>query len=76
MRRIVFKFLVIFWLVCGCFSFMACSGSKFVWCTSNGIFTYNRHTGQLELLWENSAKQLDVIHDTVFIERGDASEKP
>ena len=26
---------------------------------SSGIFTYNRHTGQLEVLWEKHAKVVD-----------------
>lgn len=63
------RFLVYFGLVVGSFSLSGCAGSKWVWCTSNGIFTYNRHTGQLELLWENAGKQLEVVHDTVYVER-------
>lgn len=60
------RFLVIFGLVAGSFCFCGCSGAKWIWCTSNGIFTYDRHTGRIELLWENSAQPLPTAHDTVF----------
>lgn len=33
-----------------------CSGARMVWYTSNGIVTYNRHTGQFEMLWENAGQ--------------------
>lgn len=34
---------------------------------SSGIATYNRNTGQVELLWENKSAQQTIIHDTVFV---------
>lgn len=43
-----------------------CSGTRFALCTSNGIITYNRHTGQFEMLWEYSQKNQVVIHDTIW----------
>lgn len=43
-----------------------CSGTRLALCTSNGIITYNRHTGQFEMLWEYSQKNQVVIHDTVW----------
>lgn len=61
------NFLVIFGLVCGMFLTSACSGEKFLWCTSNGIMTYNRHSGQFELLWESTAQPYKVVHDTVYV---------
>ena len=76
MKRIFRKFLVGFAMVAGCFSTLACSTPNFLWCTSNGIVTYNRHTGQFEMLWENSQKVLDVVHDTVYVDKEMLSEKP
>lgn len=75
MKRIFGKFLVFFALGTGCFLTSACSGAKLVWCTSNGIVTYNRHTGQFEMLWENQAKQVEIVHDTVYIFKGTQLEK-
>lgn len=60
------NFLVIFGLVSGTFSNFSCSGKNFVWSTSNGIVTYNRHTGQFELLWENTNSNPVVVHDTIL----------
>lgn len=34
---------------------------------SSGIATYNRNTGQVEVLWENKSAQQTTIHDTVYI---------
>lgn len=68
MRRILGKFWLIFGLGCGCFLFCSCSGSNLIWCKSGLILTYNRHTGQLEVLYENTTKQVEVIHDTVYVE--------
>ena len=76
MKRIFRKFLVGFALVAGCFSTLACSTPNFLWGTSNGIVTYIRHTGQFEMLWENSQKVLDVVHDTVYVDKEMLSEKP
>lgn len=67
MRKFLRNFLVIFALGCGSFSTSSCSGSKLVWCMSNGIVTYNRHTGQLEILWEHNQKNAEIIRDTVYI---------
>lgn len=72
MKRILGKFLVIFGLGCGCFSTWSCSGSNLIWCKSGLILTYNRHTGQLEVLYENTAKTVEVVHDTVYIESNKA----
>ena len=67
MRKI--KFLLLFGMVLVSFTLSGCSGTKWIWCTSNGILTYNRHTGQFEMLWENSATPIPVVHDTVYVER-------
>ncbi len=67
MKRIFSFVLVIFALVGGQFLIESCTTPNMVWCTSNGIIQYNRHTGQFEMLWENSAKQTEVVHDTVYV---------
>lgn len=59
-------FKLSFVLVTICF-FVSCANPKWFWCSSNGIFTYNRHTGQMELIWENSAKPANIKQDTVYV---------
>lgn len=44
-----------------------CANPRWFWCTSSGIMTYNRHTGQFEVIWENQAKPTEVKHDTVYV---------
>lgn len=72
MKRILGKFLVIFGLGCGCFLTCSCSGANLIWCKSGLILTYNRHTGQLEVLYENTSKTMKVVHDTVYVESNKA----
>lgn len=67
MKKVLFRFLVIFGLVSASFSNYSCNTPNLVWSTSNGIITYNRHTGQFEMLWENSAQQAVKVHDTIYI---------
>lgn len=67
MQKILSRFLVIFAMVEGTFSILSCSTQNPVWCMSNGILTYNRVTGQLEVLWESEHKPSVVVHDTVYI---------
>ena len=67
MRRLFSKFSVIFGIFCGTFSLFGCTTPNFLWCTSSGIVTYNRHTGQFEMLWENQVKEPVVVHDTVYV---------
>lgn len=62
------KFLFIFGLVVGLFSCVSCSSSRWAWLQSNGILTYNRVTGQLEVMWENAGKGTTIVHDTVFVD--------
>lgn len=54
MRYKVFVFGLM--IVSGLVALTSCSGSNLMWYTSNGIVSYNRHTGQFEMLWENSGK--------------------
>ena len=76
MKRIFSKFLVVFAMVAGCFSTSSCTTPNFLWCTSSGIVTYNRHTGQFEMLWENGQGEMKVVHDTVYVNKEVLSEKP
>ena len=54
MRYKVFVYGIV--IVLGIMALTSCSGSNLMWYTSNGIVSYNRHTGQFEMLWENSGK--------------------
>ena len=45
----------------------SCSTAKWLWCTSNGIMTYNPHTGQFEVVWEYAAQPSVIVHDTVYV---------
>lgn len=76
MKRIFILFSVIFATVSGSFFFSSCQSPNFLWCTSNGIITYNRHTGQFEMLWENEHKQSNPVHDTVYVCPDTLSMKP
>ena len=40
-------------------SLAACSPVRWLVVNSDGILTYNRHTGQLELLWEHHTEKSD-----------------
>lgn len=46
----------------------SCCPSRTFMVGTNGIATYNRHTGQFEVLWEYAEKPLPVIHDTIYID--------
>lgn len=76
MKKIFGLFLVIFALASGCFCLMSCQSPNFLWCTSSGIVTFNRHTGQFEMLWENQSKQVETVHDTIYVYTEKESEKP
>lgn len=67
MKKVLFSFLLCFALVSGSFWLSSCSGSKLVWSTSNGIVTYNRHTGQFELMWDTSMSRDNSSRDTIWI---------
>lgn len=50
------------------FIISSCSARRMFMVGTNGIATYNRHTGQFEVLWEYSERQMKIIHDTVFVD--------
>lgn len=54
MRNKVFVYSRV--IVLGLLALTSCSTPNLMWYTSNGIVSYNRHTGQFEMLWENSGK--------------------
>lgn len=62
------KLLFIFCVCVGLFSSVGCSSQRWAWLQSNGILTYNKHTGQLEVMWENAGKGSNTIHDTIYID--------
>ena len=76
MKKKITLFSVIFGMVAGCFCNQSCTTPNFLWCTSSGIVTYNRHTGQFEMLWENEVKEPTIIHDTIYVSNDTISEKP
>lgn len=76
MKSVLGKFRFIFALVLGSFCCEGCQSPAAVWCTSSGIVTYNRHTGQFELLWENQAERTTIIHDTIYICPDSVFQKP
>lgn len=67
MKKVLFKFFVCFGLVSSQFCLFGCGGSKLVWSTSNGIVTYNRHSGQFELMWDTSMSRDLSNQDTIWI---------
>ena len=65
MKKVLFYFLGMLFL--GITLFSSCSPSKMLWFTSSGVMTYNRNTGQFEVLWENNGQGNAVKCDTVYI---------
>ena len=66
MRKV--SFLMCCGLILACCLCTGCAGSKLALFSSEGIFTYNRHTGQIELLWDHHAASPIVQHDTIFVD--------
>lgn len=54
--------MIVFVLMAVAIIMSSCTGWRYVFCTSNGILTYNRHTGQLEILWEHQS--IPIIQKT------------
>lgn len=54
--------MIVFVLMAVAITMSSCTGWRYVFCTSNGILTYNRHTGQLEILWEHQS--MPIIQKT------------
>lgn len=62
MRNKVFVYSRV--IVLGLLALTSCSAPNLMWYTSNGIVSYNRNTGQFEMLWENSSKGYSCQCDT------------
>lgn len=56
MRKIVLSIVFI-----GVLVLSSCSPNRFFLINSEGILTYNRHTGQLEFMWETKSAKGDSI---------------
>lgn len=46
----------------------SCSTPQWWVLNTSGIATYNRHTGQFEILWENSTQMPVPVHDTIYVD--------
>lgn len=46
----------------------SCTPARMFALNTNGIATYNRHTGQFEVLWEWAENPEKVVHDTIFVD--------
>ena len=56
--------MIVFGLMAVAIMLSSCTGWRYVFCTSNGILTYNRHTGQLEILWEHQSTPVILQADS------------
>lgn len=56
--------MIVFVLMAVDIMLSSCTGWRYVFCTSNGILTYNRHTGQLEILWEHQSAPVILQADS------------
>lgn len=61
------SFIIISVALMGCF-LASCSPSRLFMISGSGIATYNRHTGQFEILWEHKEEPAKVSHDTVYVD--------
>lgn len=63
----VMKKLVVLLVVVVGLSLSSCA-PNWLLVNSSGVATYNRHTGQVELLWENKTAEVHEVHDTIYVE--------
>ena len=56
MKKFVLGFVFI-----GLLGLSSCTPSRFFLINSEGILTYNRHTGQLEFMWETKSAKGDSV---------------
>lgn len=45
----------------------SCTPTRWFLVNTNGILTYNRHTGQIEMIWEWNEKPNPVQRDSVTV---------
>ena len=60
------RFLIIFGLVLCEFCVTSCTSQNLMWSNNNLILTYNRHSGQLEVMWESNAKHYKQTPDSTI----------
>lgn len=56
MKKFVLGFILGFAMLC-----QSCTPSRFYLINSEGILTYNRHTGQLEFMWQSKSAGGDTM---------------
>lgn len=56
--------MIVFVLMAVAIMLSSCTGWRYVFCTSDGILTYNRHTGQLEIIWEHQSVPVNSQTDS------------
>ena len=59
--------MIVFVLMAVAIMLSSCTGLRYVFCTSDGILTYNRHTGQLEILWEHKSMPIIQKNDSLRV---------
>lgn len=59
--------MIVFVLMAVAIMLSSCTGLRYIFCTSDGILTYNRHTGQLEILWEHQSMPIINKKDSLKI---------
>lgn len=59
--------MIVFVLMAVAITMSSCTGWRYVFCTSNGILTYNRRTGQLEILWEHKSTPVIQLADSLKV---------
>ncbi len=62
------KLILILFIFVTCLALCSCYPSRWFMVGTQGIATYNRYTGQFEVLWEYTEHQQKVIHDTVYVD--------
>ena len=70
-----FSFTIIGVALMGCI-LSSCSPSRWFMINGSGIATYNRHTGQFEVLWEHKETPVEVVHDTIYVDSCNLAQKP
>lgn len=61
MKKIVFVMAFALSALC------SCTPTRWFLVNTNGILTYNRHTGQIEMIWEWNEKPNPVQRDSVTV---------
>lgn len=70
-----FSFIIIGVALMGCV-LSSCSPSRLFMINGSGIASYNRHTGQFEILWEHKETPVNEVHDTVYVDSCKLAQKP